>query len=277
MTWYAIEVRSDADRHEAVAAWLVGRTGHAVEERPDGTIVSFALNLNAAEALARDLRVAHGPGIQTTHTLLPEVDWGTAWRAGLGVRRVGRVSIVPSWIEHEPDSGEVIVTLDPEMAFGSGEHGSTRAALLLLQKHLRPGALMLDLGSGSGILSIAAARLGAARAVGVEVDDEALPVATRNAERNGVAAAVTFLQGDAANIAPLLGPAQIIVSNILRLVNVALLPEIHCALAPDGVAIFSGMEQGEAPLFRPPLEQHGFRIIEEQLDEGWWAVAAVRA
>lgn len=277
MTWYAIEVRSDVARHEAIAAWLVGRTGHAVEERADGTIVSFALNLRSAEALARDLSAAHGPGIETTHTLLPEVDWGTAWRAGLGVRHVGNVSIVPSWIDHVPGPEEAIVTLDPEMAFGSGEHGSTRAALLLLQRHLRPGRLMLDLGSGSGILSIAGARLGASRAIGVEVDEESLPVAERNAERNGVADKVTFLQGDAAVIAPLLGPAQIVVSNILRLVNIALLPEIHAALSPDGVAIFSGMEQAEAPLFRAPLEEHGFRIVDEQLDEGWWAVAAVRA
>lgn len=275
MTWYAIEVRPGVARHAAVAAWLVGRTGHAVEERADGTIVSFALTLPSAEALARDLSATHGPDIQTTHTQLPEVDWGTAWRAGLGVRRVGTVSIVPSWIEHAPGPGEVVVTLDPEMAFGSGEHGSTRAALLLLQRHLRPGHRLLDLGSGSGILGIAAARLGASRAIGVEVDDDALPVAARNAERNGVGERVTFLQGDAAVLAPLLGPAQMVVSNILRLVNVALLPEIHAALSAQGVAIFSGMEQGEAALFRAPLEQHGFRIIDEQLDEGWWAVAAV--
>lgn len=276
MSWYAIEVRSDEERHEAVAAWLVGRTGHAVEERRDGTIVSFALDLPSAEALARDLVLAHGPGIETTHTLLPEVDWGTAWRAGLGLRRVGRVSIVPSWIEHAPGPDEAVILLDPEMAFGSGEHGSTRAALLLLQRRLVPGALMLDLGSGSGILAIAAVLSGAARAVGVEVDADALPVATRNAERNGVADRVSFIQGDAAVIAPLLGPAQLVVSNILRLVNVGLLPEIHTALAPGGVAIFSGMEQSEAPLFRGPLEQHGFRILEELVDEGWWAVAAVR-
>ena len=86
-------------------------------------------------------------------------------------------------------AGPVVVLMDPENAFGSGEHGSTRAALTLLEALLRPGDRVLDLGSGSGILAIAAARLGAGRAVGVEVDAEANTVAVRNAERNGVAGA----------------------------------------------------------------------------------------
>jgi len=98
---------------------------------------------------------------------------------------------VPSWIEPPADGGPTVV-LDPESAFGSGEHGSTRAALTLLERHLRPGDRVLDLGSGSGILTIAAAKLGAASAIGIENDAEANPVARRNAAHNDVTAAVTF-------------------------------------------------------------------------------------
>jgi ribosomal protein L11 methyltransferase len=166
--------------------------------------------------------------------------------------------------------------LDPESAFGSGEHGSTRAALTLLERHLRPGDRVLDLGSGSGILAIAAAKLGAASAVGIENDAEANPVARRNAERNGVRAAVDFLEGDAGDLAPLLGPADLLLSNILRLVNTALLPAIVAALRPGGLAIFSGMEELEAPLFRPVLETAGLVLRDEVTDTGWWAVAAAR-
>jgi ribosomal protein L11 methyltransferase len=277
VSWYAIEVLPDAGRRDAVAAWLVDRTGEAIEERADGTLVSFARSIPAAEALERDLARIHGPGIPVARREHPEVDWTVAWRQGLGVRRIGRFAIVPSWLPYDPASGEEVIRIDPEMAFGSGEHGSTRAALALLDRFVKPGHTVLDLGSGSGILTIAAARLGATPAVGIEVDPDSLPVATENAERNGVAGLVTFLEGDAAQITPLLAPANVIVSNILRLINIALLPEVRAALAPGGVAIFSGMEAAEAESFRAALAEWGFRVVAEHLDETWWAVAATPA
>jgi ribosomal protein L11 methyltransferase len=275
VSWYAIEVQPAPDRRDAVAAWLVSRTGQAVEERADGTLVSFALDLPGAVSLERELSRAHGP-VPTSRRELPEVDWSTAWRAGLGVRRVGRFAVVPTWIEHLPAPGELVIRLDPEMAFGSGEHGSTRGALLLLERWLRPGSRVLDLGSGSGILSIAAARLGAARVAGIEMDGEAIPVSIENAERNGVAEVVRFVQGDAAVMTPLLRPAELVVSNILRLVNQALLPVIHDALPSGGRAVFSGMETSEAGAFRAPLAAAGFSPLEELVDEGWWSIAAAR-
>jgi ribosomal protein L11 methyltransferase len=135
---------------------------------------------------------------------------------------------------------------------------------------------VLDLGSGSGILSIAAVALGAARAVGVEVDAESIPVAELNAERNRVAERVRFVLGDAADVAPLLAPVDLVLSNILRVVNIALLPEIHASLRPGGLAIFSGMEEPEEPLFLPQLSAAGFTVMDEARDAGWWAVAARR-
>jgi ribosomal protein L11 methyltransferase len=276
VTWYSIEVQTTPDRRDAVAAWLVGRTGQAVEERPDGTLVSFALDLAAADALERDLAAAHGSDIPIAHTEQPEVDWTTAWRSGLTARRVGRFNLVPSWLQADPRPGDLVVTIDPEMAFGSGEHGSTRAALLLLERFVRPGDTVLDLGTGSGILSIAVKKMGAGVVVGVEVDGDALEVAATNATRNGLAGQITFLEGDAAQLTPLLAPADVIVSNILRLVNAALLPEVHDAIRPGGIAIFSGMELGEAEDFRGPLLQAGFVVADEVVDENWWAVAARR-
>src|SRR5262249_51797610 len=182
---------------------------------------------------------------------------------------------VPSWVD-QPETAGPCVVLDPESAFGSGEHGSTRAALTLLERHVRSGDRVLDLGSGSGILAIAAVKLGATRAVGIENDPEANPVARRNADRNGVRDAVEFLDGDAADLAPLLGPADLLLSNILRTVNTALLPAIVSALRPGGIAIFSGMERTEADLFRPVLAAAGLAAIDEVVDAGCWAVAAER-
>jgi ribosomal protein L11 methyltransferase len=275
MSWWAIDVRPDPSRREWVGAWLVARTGQAVEERDDGTLVTFAEDEHAANALVAALAAEGEVPVATSRRPLEPVDWTTRWRDGLGPRHFGRLLVVPSWIDLPPGNGPAVV-LDPEGAFGSGEHGSTRAALTLLERHLRPGDRVLDLGSGSGILAIAAAKLGAASAVGIENDAEANPVAWRNAERNGVTASVDFLEGDAGDLAPLLGPADLLLSNILRLVNTALLPAIVAALRPGGLAIFSGMEELEAPLFRPVLEMAGLAVRDEVTDTGWWAVAAAR-
>ena len=275
MNWIALEVNVDESERDRVGAWLVERTGHAIEERLDGTLVAFAGGAETATEIDSELRQFPG-AVSVVHRVVPQADWSVAWREGLAVRQFGRLTVAPTWLADTVGPGPIVV-LDPETAFGSGEHGSTRSALALLERHLKPGARVLDLGSGSGILAIAAVVLGASQAAGVEVDDEAVPVAVRNAERNGVADRVRFLLGDAAVLAPLLGPAAIVLSNILRVVNVALLPEIGLALAPGGLAIFSGMEEAEATLFLPELMQAGFEVVDEVVDAGWWAVAARRA
>lgn len=277
MSWWAVDVRpsSPADTGSALAAWLVARTGQAIEEQDDGTLVTFADSEAGARALVSAMGQSPDPGAHAALRPLEQVDWTTRWRDGLGARHFGRLTVVPSWVEAPADAGPTVV-LDPEMAFGSGEHGSTRAALTLLERHLTPGDTILDLGSGSGILAIAAARLGASRATGIEVDPEANVVAVRNAARNGVDAACRFLDGDAGALAPLLGPVDLLLSNILRNVNVQLLPAIRASVRPSGVAIFSGMETAERERFLPELAAAGFTPLDEVTDAGWWAVAARR-
>ena len=275
MTWWAIDVRTSAGRRDSVGAWLVARTGQAVEERDDGTLVAFAADEEAVAALVEELGRAVDTPVVIEPRRVESTDWSTRWREGLGPRKLGRLTIIPSWLPEASAPDPLTIVLDPETAFGSGEHGSTRAALTLLSRLLQPGDRVIDLGSGSGILAIAAIKLGAARAIGIEIDPEANEVAARNAARNGVSDRVEFLEGDAATLAPLVGPADVLLSNILRAVNTALLPVIVRALHPGGSAIFSGMEQPEAEEFRQTLTDAGFRLVQETLDAGWWGVAAV--
>jgi ribosomal protein L11 methyltransferase len=276
VTLWALAVRVDAGRRDALAAWLVGRTGEAVLERPDGEIVGYVDDARV-DALAAEIQDREGRDVPIDRSEVPPVDWVTHWRDGIGARTVGRILLAPSWIQAAPATGQVRLTLDPETAFGSGEHGSTRGALLLLDRHLPPGGRMLDLGSGSGILAIAAALLGAARAVGIELDGDAVPIAQANAEKNGVADRVVFIHGDAGRSAALGAPADLICSNILRNINVSLLPAIRDAMAPGAVAILAGMEEAEAALFGAELSAAGFTAIDEARDEGWWSVAVRRA
>lgn len=276
MTWCAVDLVAPEEIRDAVAGWLVGATGQAIEERADGTLVGFLPHESEAPRLRQELLAGFGSEVGFSTRSLEQVDWTVRWRDGLAPRTIGRLLVTPSWIPVTGPADRPTVVLDPEMAFGSGEHGSTRGALTLLEQHLVAGDRVLDLGSGSGILAIAAVKLGAKVATGIEVDEEANPVARRNAERNGVAGQVHFLDGDAGVLAPLLGPAEVIVSNILRNVNVTLLPAIRGALAEGGLAIFSGMELPEAELFRPDLAVHGFTVVAEVEDAGWWSVAARR-
>jgi ribosomal protein L11 methyltransferase len=274
MTWWAIDVQTAPERRDGMTAWLVARTGHAVEERPDGTLVTFAPDEASADALVAELGREVDGAARTERRALQPIDWSTQWREGLGARRFGRLTVVPSWQPEAATPEAHTVVLDPETAFGSGEHGSTRAALTLLEQLVVPDQLVLDLGSGSGILAIAAVKLGAGRAIGIEVDPEANQVARRNISRNSVQGGVELLDGDAGMLAPLAGPANLILSNILRTANTALLPAIAAALMKDGVAIFSGMEQAEAPEFRRALQDAEFVVVQETVDAGWWAVAA---
>lgn len=275
MSWVALEVSAAPESRPRLGAWLVEQTGHAIEERDDGTLVAYAGTAEAASMLDRAIRgVAEGP-VTVVHREVAEVDWSTSWRDGIVVRKFGRLTLSPTWLAHTIEGGPRVI-LDPETAFGSGEHGSTRAALTLLERHLQPRDRVLDLGSGSGILSIAAVKLGAAWAVGVEVDDDAIPVAEKNADFNGVSDQVQFVPGDAADVAPLFSPVDLVLSNILRVVNVALLPEIKAALRPGGIVIFSGMEVAEEELFRPELDAAELTVIDETRDAGWWAVVTRR-
>jgi ribosomal protein L11 methyltransferase len=272
MTWWAVDVRPRSADRDRLSAWLVAHTGQAVEERDDGTIVTFATDEDAAAQLAAEAR-NQAADVVTELRPLDDVDWSLRWRDGLGPRRIGRLTVAPSWAVPDAVDGPLVV-LDPETAFGSGEHGSTRAALTLLERHVRDGDQVLDFGSGSGILAIAAVVLGARSATGIEIDDESNEVAARNAAANHVADRIRFLDGDAAVLGPLLGPADLVLSNILRSVNVLLLPAIRGSLRAGGLAIFAGMEAAEAELFRPELAAAGLDLVDETTDAGWWGVAA---
>jgi ribosomal protein L11 methyltransferase len=274
-TWWRLTITCDPGQSDAIAAALVAVTGNGIEEPTAGMICTTVDSELAANSLLQGL-VAQFGQIDGAIVATVPIDWSMHWRDGIVTRTFGRLVLTPSWLPVEPLEAQVVVSIDPESAFGSGEHGSTRGALALLERHLRRGDRVLDLGSGSGILAIAAVKLGARSAIGIEIDEESMPIAEDNARKNDVGDAVTFLCGDAGDLVPLAGPADLVCSNILRSVNTILAPTILDALLPKGIVIFAGMEETEERLFRPVLAANGLDAVDDVRDTGWWSVAVRR-
>jgi ribosomal protein L11 methyltransferase len=169
---------------------------------------------------------------------VPDADWGEAWKKGLDAFSVGRVWVRPTWIRRAPPPGAVEVVLDPGMAFGTGTHPTTSLCLGALSDLLdaRPGASVLDVGTGSGLLAIAAKKLGAGRVAGNDNDPIAVRVARENAEANGVALTLTE-----APLAEIEGRFDLVVANILANTLVELAPALAAKLSPGGVVLLSGI------------------------------------
>jgi len=130
-------------------------------------------------------------GATVRRTDLGEVDWGAQWVTRVGVQRIGRIAVAPPWMRGDIADSEIPIVIEPAMAFGTGEHETTRGVLALMQNLVEPDMLVADLGSGSGVLAIAAAKLGADRVVAIEMDPDAIGNALENVERNGVSPRVT--------------------------------------------------------------------------------------
>lgn len=197
-----------------------------------------------------------------------EQSWETAWKQYYKPVRVGEtLTVCPSWESYDPAPGEVVVRLDPGMAFGTGTHDSTRLCMRLLERELRPGARVLDVGTGSGILGIAAALLGAGEVLGVDIDEVAVRVAAENAALNGVQDRARFACGDLADRAQ--GRYGLIFANIIADVVIGFGPDAPGLMEPDGVLITSGIIDTRAEEVTAALEGCGLGL-KERLDSGGW-------
>jgi ribosomal protein L11 methyltransferase len=203
-----------------------------------------------------------------------EEDWSLAWRRGLGARRAGAVVVAPTWVETPLAAGEVLVRIDPKMAFGTGEHPTTRGVLRLLQQARPAGARVLDVGAGSAVLAIAAARLGARAVRAVEADADAIDNALENVALNGVRerVAVEHAMVDAAWLAAHRGGGwQVILANVLSSVLGPLLPALRAALAPDGRLILGGILTVEAPGMERAAAQAELALRATDVEREWWS------
>jgi ribosomal protein L11 methyltransferase len=162
------------------------------------------------------------------------------------------------------------------MAFGTGDHATTRSVVMLLQHVVRPGDHVADLGAGSAVLAIAAAKLGASRIVAIELDADAIANAEENVHRNGVGDRVSVIEGDAASLLPLVAPVRVVTANIISSVLIDLLPTMASALEADGCAILSGILASERSMMLERLDAAGWRIAAEIEEGEWWSATVER-
>jgi ribosomal protein L11 methyltransferase len=270
--WLEVRVRPGADR-EAAAAALFAAGAQGVQEVGDELVTVMAGDTDANAVVCAVLDAA--PDARVDTAVVPQVDWSIEWRKRIGAHQVGRLVVSPPWLAGQHDPATTIV-IDPGMAFGTGEHATTRGVMRLMGDVIRPGDRVADLGAGSAVLSIAAAKLGAARVAAIELDPEAIGNAEENVVRNGVGDVVTVLEGDAAVLLPLVAPVRVVLANIISSVLVELLPVITSALEPDGRALLSGILQEERDDLALVLDELGWRILAEDREDIWWSALIAR-
>lgn len=271
--WLRVAVRPSVDaRRDALMAALFAAGAQGVQEdgallvthlEPGSDVATFAGVLRQADADA-DIAVSE----------LPPMDW-SEWRARVGAHQLGPLTVAPPWMADQFDAAHTIF-IDPAMAFGTGEHATTRGVIRLLPTVIRSGDVVADLGSGTAVLSIAAVKLGASRAAAIEIDPDATSNALENVERNGVVGRVQVLEGDAGVLLPLVAPVRVILANIISSVLLELLPLIASSLAADGRAILSGILIEERTMMLEALAERGWRVLAEDSEDGWWSVVIAR-
>jgi ribosomal protein L11 methyltransferase len=202
-----------------------------------------------------------------------EQDWAESWKAFFWPQKIGeRIVVKPSWRDYKDGPGEIVVELDPGMAFGTGTHPTTALCVQLIERHLKSGDAFLDIGTGSGILMLAAAKLGAARLCGGDRDGMAVRIAAENLRRNGIGPQrVCLVQGSLA--APFRGRFDVVAANILTHVIIELLGDLARLLKPGSIFICSGIIDSNRDLVSGKMRGMGFELVEIRQKEGWVAIA----
>lgn len=235
------------------------------DERPLGEYLSFIRERFAANGITAELETVG----------LSEEDWAENWKQYYHPIKIGRVVIVPAWEKYEAAEDEITVLMDPGMAFGTGTHETTRLVIGLLDKYIKSGDRILDVGCGSGILSIAASKLGASACRAYDIDPVAVRVTAENIKDNGTDNVLCGVSDLLAQVDRSM-KYDIICANIVADIIIRMTPDVGELLADDGILFVSGIIDERADEVMAVLRAHGYEQIETFHENGWCASAVHR-
>lgn len=290
MKWVQITIIASREASEAVAYQFFEMQSFGVEIVEDTknnslVIAYFTLddNINSkVNKLRAFLSKLPEWGIQPNPAkielkTIESEEWTETWKANFTHQKVGeRIHIVPTWYEQPGNESDIVIRLDPGMAFGTGYHPTTQLSLQMLEKSVRPNHIVADVGTGSGILAIAAIKLGAKHIDAIEIDPTAIPVARTNFVKNRVTKQVTLHEED--GLRSFQRKYDLIIANILTKAIIPLIPYCRDRLLPDGRVILSGILKSEQSDVQETLKENGLECISvtQQAEDGliWVAMLA---
>lgn len=285
MRWAEIAVETPTESIEAVTALLLEAGSKGVAERDENPVVitgflpmspRLPVTLDSLEdrlAKLPDFGLSAPIGFRVSY--IDDKDWENEWKKGYKPLEIGRRLVIkPSWECYRGDADRVIVELDPGMAFGTGGHPTTRLCLMALEDYVPPGAVVGDIGTGSGILAIAAARLGASLVHATDLDSLPRQIASENVAKNGLEAVVIVHEID--EFDSVAQGCDLVVANIIASTIVDLAPSVRNRLNPAGIFIAGGIVEERLEDVLQALDRSGFQLLETRSDEVWRATIAKR-
>ena len=284
MIWQELSVTVPPEYVEPIS-YLFGKYGHgfSVERQDDGYLKlrTYLVNTSKRRRAHIEVGVNLVRSIEPTAVLqvqdLEDTQWEEAWKSHFTLLRLGkRLVVKPSWIDYEPLDDDLVIELDPGMAFGTGYHPTTRMCMESLEALVQPGVKLLDLGSGSGILTILALRLGAGSAVAVDIDPLAVRTARRNFKAAKLLSKVTLLKGSIPHQIAGEDAFDLAVANISARVLTERSNALFSALKPGGTLVASGVVQSQAEQVEEAFLTTGFTLRSSMTDEDWTALVLAK-
>jgi ribosomal protein L11 methyltransferase len=278
MDWYEISIEVPYEYVEPIS-YLFDRHGHGLSMEVKA--LNWVLLRTYLPSTSRQKLVHIEVGVKLTSILQPlgelkieplpqDEDWQNAWKSHFSLLKLGQHLVIkPSWIEYQPDADDILIELDPGLAFGTGYHPTTYTCLEALERLVRPGMNVLDLGAGSGILTIASVKLGAARVLALDIDSIAVQAARQNFQRTGIQNQVTLAQGTLPHALARAGEYDLVVANISSRAIRERASHILPVLRPQGALIASGIIKEQYQETEEALLVAGLASIEVWPLEDW--------
>ena len=242
----------------------------------DARLESSLLALAERIAALRHAGAALGAGT-ISHSFVADEDWAETWKAYIHTEKIGeRIVVRPTWEEYTPSADEIVIELDPGAAFGTGAHATTAMCLRWLEHLVGPGMRVYDVGCGSGILAVAAAKLGAGEVIAMDYDPVAVSVAEENIRQNN-AHNVVACESDLLSACEGAAPAELITANIIADVIIRLFAQLDRHLAPGGTLLASGIIDDRIADVEHAAAQHGFTVLDMTCEKEWAAMIIRRA